>query len=299
MTSSGLPLRTEMKWSSALQNVAREAEAARNKSSSLRRALGILQSLIEPTSTRQGASLSELATSTGMNKSTLLRLIEPLRDAQLVDHGPDGRYRVGVGAVSLGGAYLAGLDMREEARPILEQLARDTGETLHLLIYVEGEVRYVEKIDGPSSIRMASRIGDRMPAYCTASGKVFLAYLPEEHFEAAVAAGMPARTPNTITSSDLLREDLKKTRKRGFAIDDIENELDIRCLSVPVFDRTGQVAAAMSISGLAARIHGARITELANIVQRGAEQLSLRLGAPSTLLAQPTEETHNMEEVHK
>jgi IclR family acetate operon transcriptional repressor len=268
-----------MKWSVAMQNEATAAVSDRNKSSSVRRALGILQSLIEPTSNRRGASLGELAASLDMNKSTLLRLIEPLRDAQLVEQASDGRYRVGVGAVALGGAYLAGLDMRDEARPILEQLARETGETLHLLVYGQGEVSYVEKVDGPSSIQMASRIGDRVPAYCTAAGKVFLAYLPEADFEEAVAAGMPERTPNTITSREALREEVDKTRERGFGIDDIENEPDIRCVSVPVFDSSGQVAAAISISGLAARIDGIRIAELAQMLQRGARGISRRLGA--------------------
>ena len=88
-----------------MQNDIDFAESTRNKSTSLRRALGILQSLIEPTKSRRGASLSELAASNDMNKSTLLRLIEPLRDAQLVEQGLDGRYHVGVGAVTLGGAY--------------------------------------------------------------------------------------------------------------------------------------------------------------------------------------------------
>lgn len=276
-----------VKLNVAMQNDLRSAKSDRNRASSLRRALGILQSLIEPTSNRRGASLSELAASMDMSKSTLLRLIEPLRDAQLVERAPDGRYRVGVGAVTLGGAYLAGLDIRDEARPILEQLARETGETLHLLVYGRGQVTYIEKIDGPSSIQMASRVGDRMPAYSTASGKVFLAYLPDAHFEQAVAAGMPARTRNTITSRELLRKELEKTRERGFGFDDIENEPDIRCVSVPVFDNGGKIVAAISISGLAARICGTRIPELANIGQRGAEELSRRLGAPSSLLAPP------------
>jgi DNA-binding IclR family transcriptional regulator len=284
-----------MKWNFAMQNDIDFAESTRNKSTSLRRALGILQSLIEPTKSRRGASLSELAASNDMNKSTLLRLIEPLRDAQLVEQGLDGRYHVGVGAVTLGGAYLSGLDMRDEARPILERLARATGETLHLLVYVRGEVSYIEKVAGPSSIQMASRIGDRMPAYCTASGKVFLAYLPQVQFEATVAAGMPARTPNTITSRELLRQELTRTRERGFAIDNIENEPDIRCISLPVFGRDGQIAAAMSVSAPAERVDGKRIAELVHILADGARQLSTRLGAPSTIPPAPVEERQGEE----
>lgn len=252
----------------------------RNQSSSLRRALSILEALTEPTSDQSGLSLSQLASSIALNKSTLLRLLDPLLESRLAEHGPDGRYRLGVGAVTLGGAYLAGLDLRRQARPILERLARETGETIHLLVYGSGEMTYIEKIAGPSAIQMASRVGDRVPAYCTASGKVFLAHLPESHFDTAVAAGMPARTPNTITTPDALRRDLLAVRERGYGIDDIENEPDIRCVSAPVFDHNGHIVSAISTSGPATSVYGDHLIDLAKIVRHGADELSQRLGAP-------------------
>lgn len=255
-------------------------QGARNQSSSLRRALSVLDALVKPTASQAGLSLIDLALSLNLNKSTLLRLLEPLQESGLVEQGLDNNYRLGVGAITLGGAYLAGLDLRTQAQPILERLALDTGETIHLLVYANGEMTYIQKIAGPSPIQMASRVGDRVPVYCTASGKVFLAHLPRSHFDDAVSAGMPARTEHTITTAEGLRREVDAIRERGYGIDDIENELDIRCVSAPVFDHTGEIVCAISSSGPAARIHGEHIAELAEIVRNGADQLSQRLGAP-------------------
>ncbi len=241
----------------------------------------MLTALVKPTADQPGASLSELAISAALNKSTLLRILEPLLEAGLVERDEDSRYRLGVATVTLGGAYLAGLDLRRQALPILKRLARETGETVHLLVYNDGDVTYIDKIAGPSSIQMASRVGDRMPAYSTASGKVFLAHLPRAHYDAAVAAGMPARTVNTITSPEALLAELSTILEQGYAVDDIENELDIRCVSAPVFDHNGHITSTISSSGPAIRIHGTRVAELANIVRIGADELSLRLGAPA------------------
>jgi DNA-binding IclR family transcriptional regulator len=267
----------------------------RNDSSSLRKALSVVDALTEPTSRGEGMTLIQLSSTLEMNKSTLLRLLEPLRDSQLVEQGVDGRYRIGVHAVTLGGAYLSGLDLREQAKPILERLATETGETVHMLMYTNGEVTYIEKIAGPSSIQMASRVGDRAPAYCTASGKVFLAYLPQTEFNTVVAAGMPSRTENTITSPLRLLDELEKIRKVGYAIDDIENEPDIRCVSTPVFDHNGKIVAAVSMSGHASRIHGSAITQAAAIVRRGADEISARLGA--VLNSSPTHTLNSDNEV--
>jgi len=252
----------------------------RNSSASLRRALTVLAALREPTADGIGLALVDLAEKLDMNKSTLLRLIKPLRDFDLVCQTADGRYRIGVGAVALGDSYLAGLDLRAVARPALEALAQRTGETAHLLVYSQLEVTYVDKVDAPSSIRMASRIGNRMPMYCTASGKVFLAYLTNSPLEAVIAAGLNQRTPNTITSSAALREAVDGVRRIGYAIDDVENEPEIRCVSAPIFGHDAEIAAAISISGPESRMTLARTTELGLVVRSAAREISVLLGAP-------------------
>src|SRR3954465_3287114 len=152
----------------------------RNRSGSLRRALGILEALVEPSAEGRMLSLSELAKASGLNKATLLRLSEPLQEAGLVGRDGQGDFGLGVGALRLGEAYLAGVDLRGAARPILEELVAESGETAHLVVFDEPYVVYVDKVDSPSTVRMHSRVGGRMPLYCTAAGKAMLAWLPED-----------------------------------------------------------------------------------------------------------------------
>ncbi len=252
-------------------------EPPRNNSSSVRRALAILR-VLATVNGGGGATLSDLATQVGASKSTILRLLAPLLDASLVQQRRDGQYAIGVGAVSLGSAYLNNLDLRTVAQPILSQLAAVSKETVHLMVYSDGQVVYVDKISGSSPIQMASRVGDRAAVHSTASGKAILAHQPAEEFDRVVAAGLPRRTPRTLVSADQLAEELVKIRERGLAVDDIENEEGIRCVASPVFDHTDAVVAAVSVSGPAERI-GDQMQELAGPVRSAANQISEHLGA--------------------
>jgi DNA-binding IclR family transcriptional regulator len=256
--------------------------AAANRSSSLRRALGILEALVEPSARGERLTLAELAAATGLNKATLLRLSEPLQDATLVSRDRDGRFALGVGALTLGEAYLAGLDLRAVARPVLEELVAGSGETAHLVVFEEPYVVYLDKVDSPSTVRMHSRVGGRMPLYCTAAGKAMLAHLPADVVDRVLAQPMPARTEHTLTTADAVRADLEVIRTRGWSMDDVENELDIRCVGAPIFDRSGAVVAACSLSGPDQRITSARAAELGPQVARSADEISQLLGARTT-----------------
>jgi len=254
----------------------------RNSSSSLRRALRILDALVEPTATRRPLSLAELSVDAELNKATALRLLAPLCDNALVAKTADGRYLLGVRAATLGEAYLAGLDLRTVAGPVLEDLAVRTGETAHLVVFAEPEVVYVHKVDSPSAVRMHSRIGARMPAYCTGVGKAMLAHLPRAVVDRVIAHGLPQRTPRTLTDAAALHADLERTRLRGWAIDDVENEPEIRCVAAPIFDRSGTVTAACSLSGPQTRITRQRTKELGPLVAEAAAEISRQLGAPDS-----------------
>ncbi|MDI6910355.1 IclR family transcriptional regulator [Nocardioides sp.] len=249
----------------------------RNNSSSVRRALAILN-VLATWNRGEGASLSDLALQVGASKSTILRLLTPLLETRLVQQRRDGSYAVGVGAVSLGGAYLNNLDLRAAARPLLAELAKVSNETVHLMVYSDAQVVYVDKISGSAPMQMASRVGDRAAVHSTASGKAILAHLPTEEFDRVVTAGLPRRTDRTIVSADKLAEDLATIRERGFSVDDIENEDGIRCLASPVFDHMDAVAAAVSVSGPADRI-GDRMEELADLISSAADKISELLGA--------------------
>lgn len=249
----------------------------RNNSSSLRRALTLLDLIAATAGRDQGANLGELAAGIESTKSTVLRLLAPLVEAQLVRQDTDGSYRMGMGILGLAGAYLADLDIRTAAQPVLRELADATGQTAHLLVYSEGRVTYVDKVTGNSPIQMASRIGDTGTAYSTASGKAMLAFLGEEEVRNVVALGMPAKTPATITDAQRLRDHLAVVRERGYAYDDLENEDGIRCVAAPVFNHTGAVACAVSVSGPAEAVAANR-QKYTDLVVEGAQRISAQLG---------------------
>ena len=257
----------------------------RNNSSSVRRALAILD-VLATWNGGQGATLSDLAAQVDSSKSTILRLLVPLLETSLVLQRRDGSYAIGVGAVSLGSAYLNNLDLRAVAQPVLAQLAAVSMETVHLMVYSDGQVVYVDKISGSSPIQMASRVGDRAAVHSTASGKAILAHLPAEEFDRVVAAGLPRHTPRTLVSADQLAEDLVNIRVRGYSFDDIENEEGIRCIASPVFDHTDAVVAAVSVSGPAERI-GDRMEELARLILSAANKISEQLGARKSTTDRP------------
>ncbi|MDQ2852588.1 MAG: IclR family transcriptional regulator [Actinomycetota bacterium] len=253
---------------------------ARNNSTSLRRALGILLRLGENTGATSGASLGDLAQQLSLSKSTVLRLLAPLVETGFVVRDDRAMvYRLGPRNAQLGQAYLAHLDLRGVARPALTALVDQTGETAHLVIADLPDVIYIDKVDSPHSVRMHSRIGHRMPAYCTAVGKAILAHADDETFNAVVAVGMASRTPTTRGTPQDLRADLATVRKLGYAVDDGENETGIRCVSAPVFDDVGQVTSAISISGPENRITPQSEAKLGALVQACAQTISRELGA--------------------
>lgn len=253
--------------------------STRNNSASLRRGLGILLWL-GADGDPGGATLTELADALGMNKTTVLRLLAPLVETRLVEREvTTGRYRLGSRTAQLGQVYLERLDLRGVAHDVLVALTADTGETSHLVIADLPDVVYVDKVDSPHPVRMHSRIGSRQPVYCTGVGKALLAHSGEEAFRQVVAHGMPRRTPNTLTSPGELRAALGAIRARGYAVDEVENEVDIRCVAAPAFDHTGAVACAVSVSGPAGRVTAERVSDLGALVTAAAATISQRLGA--------------------
>jgi len=257
-----------------------EQAGARNNSASLRRGLGILLRIGDGSADGRGHSLTELAYDLELNKSTLLRLLGPLCEARLVEQVPEtGRYRLGWRTAQLGYTYLEQADLPGTAHDVLRDLMEQTRETVHLVIAELPEVVYVGKVDSPQPVRMFSRIGTRQPAYCTAVGKAILAHADEATLRRVIDAGLPRRTQNTRTTAEALRADLAAVLAAGYAVDDVENEPDIRCVAAPVFDHAGAVTCAVSVSGPASRVTPAQVPALGALVKAAAERVSRRLGA--------------------
>ncbi|RIQ22845.1 IclR family transcriptional regulator [Jiangella rhizosphaerae] len=226
--------------------------------------LNVLQESPEP------MSLVEIHRSIGMAKATAFRYLWTLEKHRYVERDGSGRYGLGLGFV---GMQSRDLDvLKERARPWLERVRDETGETTNLGVLDGNAVRYVEVAESHRTVRMASSPGSRDPLYCTALGKAIAAQLPEEHVrELLEQVEMTPRTKNTITSADEYMKQLTTVRLRGYAVDDGENEDDGRCVAVAIL--SSRLPAALSVSGPASRFSLKAVSDVAKTLIDIAERL--------------------------
>lgn len=223
--------------------------------------------------------ISNLGKQLALPKSTVHRLASTLIDAGLLEQNSDsGKYRLGLALFELGALVRRRMDFSTEAKPQLMLLREKTGETVHLAILDHESIVYINYLESRQSIRMSSDVGLRKPAFCTAEGKALLAFQPPEVVERLIDAGLHAVTPNTIVDPAVLRKDLAAVRARGYAIDDEESDLGMRCIAAPVRDHTGNVIAATSVGGPAQRLTKKVLVSFAPEVIGAANAISQRLG---------------------
>ena len=246
------------------------------------RSAAILQALKADPSPR-GVRLTEVSQRCGLEKSTTHRLLAALAAEGLVERDVETeRYRLGLGLLELGMAVHQRLDIRVEALPILRSLADRAEETIHLGVARGPHVVYVEKVESPHAFQMRSRVGERMPLYCTGIGKAILAYAGEDELATVLTNGLEPRTSHTITDPAELRIELQRIRVRGYSTDMEENEESVRCVAAPVFDHRLSVVGAISIAGPVFRFPEQRIAELAAHVVGAAQEISKRLGCTAS-----------------
>lgn len=248
-----------------------------NRIQSVIKALDIMECLA---AAGQPLSAQEVAQRCSLSRPTAYRHLTTLLDRGYVTNCQDSsHYQIGAQVLSLSKSFLERLDLPELARADLRELSRVSQETAHLAVLDGTEMLYVGKVDGPQSVRMHSVIGTRNPLYCTAMGKAVLAFLsPEERDMLLREITLAPRTSNTITDRAALATHLELVRTRGFAIDDMENEEGIRCIGVPIFDHTGSVIAAISVSGPAYRLSDSQLQGLSRLVIGASEAISGKLG---------------------
>ncbi|AFH39447.1 MULTISPECIES: IclR family transcriptional regulator [Thermus] len=247
--------------------MARPREKPPQAVKTLERGLRVLEALAQA-----GESpLGPLAERVGLAKSTLYRLLRALAQAGFVEE-EGGVYRVGPKAFAVGQAYPK-RSLSQAVRPEMEALARETGESVNLAVPLGREALYLDQVEGTKLVRLFTAPGSRAPLHATGVGKVFLAYLgvPE-------GLSLTPYTPHTLTRlPDLLRE-LEAVRGRGYALDNEEKELGVRCVAAPVFGASGGVVAALSLSAPASRLSLEEAHRLAPRVVEAARRASLRLG---------------------
>lgn len=237
---------------------------------SLARGLKILN-LLDQTS--DGISVTEIAGHLGVDKGSASRLLMTLAVYGFVEKNEiTRRYQLGPRVVSLSRSVLVRLPLREAAKPFLRQLMERSGECAHLAVAAQGKALYVDQVESPATLRVNAQVGTMNPLHCTSLGKVLLAFglleIPET---------LEAYTPHTITDPAVLRTHLESVRQAGYAVDDEEFDLGVRCLAAPVFDFRGRIAGAIGISGPATRMSPDRLPELAAVVMEIARSISERL----------------------
>jgi DNA-binding IclR family transcriptional regulator len=241
------------------------------------RAMAILYAFDE---TRPELGVTDLSQLTGLDKSTVYRLLSALQQGGLVDQDAEtSKYRLGGGLVRLGGLALRDTDLTRIARAHLQDLADRTQETVNLSVMTEtGSIVNIEVITSPRRVRNVGWIGREMPLHAVSGGKVFMAHLPQERLEQILADGLPAYTEHTVTERTKLREALEQVRRIGYGIAEEELEEGLSAVAAPVRNHEGQVVAIISVSGPSSRLPRKRLTELGDMTKDIAEKISQQIG---------------------
>jgi IclR family acetate operon transcriptional repressor len=223
--------------------------------------------------------VTELGRRLGVHKATASRLASTLAERGLIERDPvTERYRLGFALIRLAGAAMAGLDLVSTARPILEDLADRTKETVTLGVLSGDGVVYIDQVTGARSIVNVSWVGRRTPLHATSTGKVLLAYMDGEERERWLARPLERLTPGTIVDPSELRRQLEEVRLRGYAQTLEELEVGLNAVASPIRQADGMVAAGLTVSGPAFRMPRVDLPRLARLTIEAASAISRRLG---------------------
>ncbi|MGA3173988.1 MAG: IclR family transcriptional regulator [Syntrophorhabdales bacterium] len=233
---------------------------------------------------RDGTSIKDASSKLALPKGTVHRLLSSLAYCGYVRQDVATRnYFLGLKLLRLGGMASSQLDVRGIARPHLQALAEKNKETVHMVVWDEGEVVYIDKVESSQrlgGLRMTSKIGGRNPAHSSAVGKLFLSRLADDELGAFISLkGLPERTARTIHDEASLRQELQAIRQQGYAVDDEENEKGIRCVGALVLDNAERPVAAVSVSGPTVRVTKEAIRDvLRKQIVEAALEISRKLG---------------------
>ena len=227
---------------------------------------------------RKDVSLVELCSDVGLSKPTAHRILSALISEGLVVQDPASRsFRIGPEAISLGAHTVYRTDLRSLARPFLESLAAEAGETATLEVPVRDEMLILDEVEGRHIIGARTEVGARWPMHATSTGKAVLADLSPDDLESRLKKPKEQLTPNTITDAGKLRKALEAVRKKGYAVAIGELQPDFSAVGAAVRDTTAAVVASLSIGGPSERLPRKRLGELGNLVRDAADKLSEQL----------------------
>lgn len=217
---------------------------------------------------------------TDLAPSTTLRLLSILMQYGYVEKSPDtDRYRIGVGMFERGSIYIQTTSLEAQAQEPLANLARECNQTASLAVLDRTDIVHIAVLQPERAIRYYAPVGQREMAHCTGLGKVLLSGLTDDEVQEVVdQRGLPGRTDRTITTIAALRAELRLIREQGYAVDNEESLVGLRCIAAPVFDDRNRVVAAVSASGASAEFNDASMPVILEAVTQTAQAISRRLG---------------------
>lgn len=244
---------------------------------SLTRALTILERLAE---VEGGLTLTDVAQRVGLAASTTHRLLNTLEKMDYVYQSGDlGLWYVGLKAFTVGSAFVANRDFAIQSHTYLRRLMDQSGETANLSILDGYEVVFIAQVQCREIMRMLVKLGSRHPIHASGSGKAILASLPDDTIHNILAKhGLPRHTEHTIVTPDGLWNAIKLIRKHGYAYDDEEHALGLRCVAAAVYDEHAEPLGAISLAGPLSRLTDERIRALGPLVARTAVEITARMG---------------------
>jgi IclR family KDG regulon transcriptional repressor len=229
---------------------------------------------------RDELGVTELSKRLKLHKNNVFRLLATLESRGYIEQNKaTDNYRLGIRCLQLGQNYLGQVGLLRQARPILEQLARDSHETTFVAVLRRGSVIPLDAVESDQAVRLVPRIGDALPLHCTAAGKTHLAFSSEDELKDLLPDVLSSFTERTVTERAALLQQLKEIVAAGYATDDSEYMPDAGSVAAPVRDYTRSVVGSIAVSAPTYRLSNHRIAqEIAPLITKAAIELSNRLG---------------------
>lgn len=281
LASRGHCLLRVLSWSVTMQATESSHHVRQRKRSEydvavLGKALDLLEALAE---CRQ-VGLSDLSRQAHVHKTSAYRILATLESrGYVVKDGRLRTYMPGPKLIAVSATFMSGLGLVQVARPVLEAVHAEFGETVNLAVLNERAVLYIDVLESPRGLRMAARVGTRDAMHSTALGKAFLSCLPPRELKRLLTGYDWERlTRRTIRTADAFERELAGVRQRGYAVDDEENEIGARCVGVPIQNRDGRPIGALSISGPASRLRHSLLRRIGERLKAAAQEIEGRVG---------------------
>ncbi len=225
--------------------------------------------------------VTELSKRLKLHKNNVFRLLATLESRNYIEQNRvTENYRLGLKTLELGQTFIKQMGLLRQSRPVLEALVKECNETTYVAILKESHIVYLDVVETDLTVRVVPRVGSRLPAYCTAAGKIQLAFMTDEELDHYLPTKELKRyTANTITDRDEFKAHLAKIVELGYAVDNEEMDIGVCCVGAPIRDYTRRIIGAVSISGPSMRFSQERMEkELIPLVRRAGEDISTKLG---------------------